>query len=252
MQERYVRKISQQYTGRLEFIYLSGLSMDELLQKVSRLPADTIALYLSVFRDAKGEKVRTVDIELKMSEYIVNFVRLYRKDANPNEYLIINERGKPISYMSIYSKVRRIGEKAKIGRIHPHTLRCTYLVRLFFNKKDLRYVQEQAGHTSKKITALYAKMANKLLQDEGTFDSVSPSAKETVVFQDEIISAECTSQKTINQKQSYDLDESDETTICEACNNQISAGNGSKIDSGQILCDDCLKELRSKYPSNNS
>lgn len=230
----------------------TGLQSSELCNlRIADLPIENNENAITV-RDANGEIVRTVDIDSKMSECLERFVRLYRKAANPNEHLIINERCKPISYMSVYSKVRRIGEKAKIGKLHPHMLRCTYLVRLFFNKKHLRYVQEQAGHSNKKITALYAKMAIDLLKDEETSDNVSSSVQETDVSHDEPIPAERSSQKTIKQKESYHLDESQKITTCEACNNPILAVNGTKIDSGQILCDDCLKELRIKYPSNNS
>ncbi len=195
-------------------------------------------------RDAKGDVVRTIVIDSKMSKCLERFVRLYRKAANPDQPLIINERGKPISYMSVYSKVKRIGEKAKIGKLHPHVLRCTYLVRLFFNNKDLRFVQEQSGHSSPKITAFYAKMASDLLQDEATSDNVSSSVKATGVSHDRPIPVEFSSQKTINKKESCYLDESQKIVTCEACNNPILAGNGTKIDSGQILCGDCLKELR--------
>jgi hypothetical protein len=230
----------------------TGLQASELCDlRIANLPIVHNKNAILV-HNTRGEIVRTVDIDSKMSECLERFVRLYRKAANPNEHLIINERGKPISYMSVYSKIRRVGEKAKIGKLHPHILRCTYLVRLLFNKKDLRYVQEQAGHANKKITALYAKLASDLLQDEAKFDSFSSYAKETDVSHVEPIPAERSSQKTINQKESYYLDESQKITTCEACNNPILAGNVTKIDSGQILCDDCLKELRSKYPSNSS
>jgi hypothetical protein len=38
----------------------------------------------------------------------------------------------------------------------------------------------------------------------------------------------------------------DVTVACEACNALIPAKLAMKIDSGQLLCSDCLKELRSK------
>lgn len=230
----------------------TGLHASELCNlRIPDLPTEHSENAIWV-RDSKGDVVRTVEIDSKMSECLNRFVRLYRKDAKPDQPLIINERGKRISYMSVYSKLRRIGEKAKIGKLHPHTLRCTYIVRLFSNNKDLRFVQEQAGHSSQKITALYAKMASDLLQDGATSDNVYSHVKATDVSQGRSTPAECASQKTINQKESYYLDESQKIVTCEACNNPILAGSGTKIDSGQIICDVCLKELRSKYPSINS
>ncbi len=197
-------------------------------------------------RNAKGEVVRAVEIITKKKECLERFVRLYRKEADPDEPLIINERGKRLTYMSLYSKVKNIGEKSKIGKLHPHMLRCTYLVRLCDSKKDLRFVQEQAGHASRKTTALYAKMIS---DREGQVDAISNTDSSTVKADSDSnrrsIPAECATQKTINHRDSCYLDDSRQSKTCEACNNPILAGNGNKIDSGQILCNVCLKELRS-------
>lgn len=40
-------------------------------------------------------------------------------------------------------------------------LRHTYLTRLYNIEKDLRFVQDQAGHASPTTTAIYAKTDNK-------------------------------------------------------------------------------------------
>ena len=64
-------------------------------------------------------------------------------------------------YRSIYAKIKRIGEQAGIGKLHPHMLRHTYLTRLYNVEKDLRFVQDQAGHASPTTTAIYAKTNNK-------------------------------------------------------------------------------------------
>ncbi len=40
-------------------------------------------------------------------------------------------------------------------------LRHTYLTRLYNTEKDLRFVQDQAGHASPTTTAIYAKTNNK-------------------------------------------------------------------------------------------
>jgi len=47
-----------------------------------------------------------------------------------------------------------------IGKLHPHMLRHTYLTRLYNVEKDLRFVQDQAGHASPTTTAIYAKTNN--------------------------------------------------------------------------------------------
>jgi hypothetical protein len=197
-------------------------------------------------RDAKGDVVRTVDITSKMSECLERFVRLYRKAAKPDQPLIINERGKRISYMSLYSKVKKIGEKAKIGKLHPNMLRCTYLVRLCYNTKDLRFVQKQAGHASRKTTTIYAKMTiGGEQQVEATSDTDYSAVKSDGDSNGRQISLKCALHKTINHRETDYIGGSQQILTCEACGKSISAGTGTKIDSGQIICGDCLKELRS-------
>jgi site-specific recombinase XerD len=197
-------------------------------------------------RDSRGDVFRTVEIDSKMSEFLERFVRLYRKSVNTNQPLIVNERGKPISYMSIYSKVKRIGEKAKIGKLHPHMLRCTYLVKLYNNKNDLRFVQEQAGHASRKTTTIYAKMAiEREQQVEAKSDTDSSTIKSDDDFNGRQVFGKCALQKTINHSETDYIDGSRQILTCEACGNSISAEDSTKIDSGQIICGDCLKELRS-------
>ena len=111
-------------------------------------------------RDGKGKVSRTVDISDKLEKRIERFVKLYRKGARAKSPLLVSERGDRIIYRSIYAKIKRIGEQAGIGKLHPHMLRHTYLTRLYNIEKDLRFVQDQAGHASPTTTAIYAKTNN--------------------------------------------------------------------------------------------
>jgi site-specific recombinase XerC len=113
------------------------------------------------FIHLKGNVSRTVDISDKLKKRLERFVKLYRKRAKANSALRVSERGDRIIYRSIYAKVKRIGEQAGIGKLHPHMLRHTYLTRLYNIEKDLRFVQDQAGHASPTTTAIYAKTNNK-------------------------------------------------------------------------------------------
>ncbi len=112
-------------------------------------------------RDGKGNVSRTVDIAEKLKKRLERFVKLYRKGARANSALLVSERGDRIIYRSIYAKIKRIGQQAGIGKLHPHMLRHTYLTRLYNVERDLRFVQDQAGHASPTTTAIYAKTNNK-------------------------------------------------------------------------------------------
>ena len=111
-------------------------------------------------RDGKGEVSRVVDISEKLQKRLERFVKLYRKGAVAEDPLLISEQGARMQYRSVYAKIKSVGQKAGVGKLHPHMLRHTYLTRLYNVEKDLRFVQDQAGHASPTITAIYAKTNN--------------------------------------------------------------------------------------------
>jgi len=108
-------------------------------------------------RTGKGKTVRVVEISDRFCKKLEGFIELYRKRAKPVDHLFIGERGNPIQYVSVYSKIKRIGKRSGIVNLHPHVLRHTYLTRLYNVEHDLRFVQDQAGHKSPVTTAIYAK-----------------------------------------------------------------------------------------------
>jgi PAS domain S-box-containing protein len=55
------REEFRKYEERLEFTYLTGLSIKELQQEVSHLPEQTIIFYLAIFQDAAGQSFAPAD-----------------------------------------------------------------------------------------------------------------------------------------------------------------------------------------------
>jgi len=108
-------------------------------------------------RDGKDKVARTVDIPESLVKRLDRFVRLYRKGAKDKAPLLANAKGKRMIYRSVYEKMKKLGKKSGIGKLHPHMLRHTYLSRLYNVEHDLRFVQDQAGHASPTTTAIYAK-----------------------------------------------------------------------------------------------
>lgn len=99
-------------------------------------------------RDGKGKVTRTIDIPESLVKRLERFIKLYRKNAKPDKPLIICTNGKQVIYRSIYEKIKNLGRKSGLGKLHPHVLRHTYLTRLYNVENDLRFVQDQAGHAS--------------------------------------------------------------------------------------------------------
>lgn len=199
-------------------------------------------------RGARGNVDRSIEMRSEMANCIARFVRLYREGAKPDEPLLISERGKRIKYMSLYSKVRRIGKKAGIGKLYPGILRRTYLIRLYDAEKDLRFVQRQAGHASRKTTTIYVRMSSESEQKAKTMKTADSTAgKSAEDFNRQAITTESTLQEVVSVGISNSLRGLQQLEICEACGKSISAENGTRIDSGQVLCPKCLKELRGSH-----
>jgi len=108
-------------------------------------------------RDTTEKITRKVDIDSETDRILNKFVKLYRMNAKLEDPLFVSESGDRLAYMSLYSKLKIIGRKAGIGKLHPEILRHTYLVRLYNFTQDLRLVQLQAGHLHSASTARYIK-----------------------------------------------------------------------------------------------
>jgi integrase len=196
----------------------AGLRPNELCAlKIEDLPLENgeDALWI---RNQTCEILRKVKIANDISELLARFVRFYRNGAGQSDYLLVSERGNPLGYMNIYSKLRKIAEKSGIEKLSPITLRHTFMVRLFNTEQDLRYVQEQTGYNSLRTVAMYVAGNNK---NNATKRSSAGSAK----------------QKRTKHKRK----DSKPMKICEACGTKIAVNSGKRIESGQFLCNECLK-----------
>lgn len=172
----------------------AGLRPQELRAlRIADTPAHHGKPQLNVAHNS-GVAGRAVSIPHELIPVFERFVRLHRAGAQPGEPLLLSERSTPFSYMSLYSKLRRIGQDAGLPALHPAMLRHTFLVRLYEKERDLRLVQEQAGHARLKSTARHVRPRR-------------PAQR------------------------------------CEACGKSLSPDIGKKIDSGQLLCPACMKEL---------
>ena len=175
-------------------------------------------------RDNTGKPTRKVDIPLNLAQSLQRFVRLYRKGAKPSDPLLMNERRNRFGYISIYSKVRRIGQESGIGRLCPGVLRNSYIIRLYEKEQDLRLVQEQAGHASPRTTAKYAQ-------------SSAHFCPETQIIHHADASVSIPNEETEKGNK--------ERVICEGCDKPTSLRKARRIESGQMLCQNCIEFFRS-------
>lgn len=140
----------------VELLLCSGLRAGEAVNlDIRDLPIAHKKDVLHV-RNGKGSVERVVEIPKRLTARIRQFCARFRKGAESGDTFLANERGGRLSYDSIYSKVRRIGQRAGIGELHPHMLRHTYAVKLYGAAHDLALVQDQLGHADPATTRIYA------------------------------------------------------------------------------------------------
>lgn len=189
-------------------------------------------------RDTTESIIRKVDIDSETDRILNKFVKLYRLNAKLEDPLFVSERGGRLPYMSLYSKLKTLGQKAGIGKLHPEILRHTYLVRLYNATQDLRLVQLQAGHAHSASTARYVKndrQKDHIMFHGGDNTPKTGNHKASPIWEEtRTTKAQASIPPTNNQM----------TEECEACGKPVAAKLATKIDSGQLLCPDCLNELR--------
>jgi site-specific recombinase XerD len=189
-------------------------------------------------RDTTENIARKVDIDSETDRILNKFVKLYRLNAKLEDPLFVSECGGRLPYMSLYSKLKILGQKAGIGKLHPEILRHTYLVRLYNATQDLRLVQLQAGHVHSASTARYVKNERQKDHIMSHGGDITPKTSNQ--------SASPIREETRTRKSQASIPPTNKQVVeeCEVCCKPVAAKLVTKIDSGQLLCPDCLNELR--------
>ncbi len=222
----------------------TGIKAGELCRlNVTDLPIDHTTNLIKL-RDARGNIARTIDAPQMLIDYIREFIATYRSPAKPDEPLIISERGGRLIYMSLYSKLKKIGRKAGIGNLHPQMLRSTYTVRLYDQVKDLRLVQKKLGHAALKTTAMYVTPRSGPAQGPGPH-SLKLSCRQTN-DDDKVMPPTSTTKKVSDPPAPASTVSAPRLTTCEACGASVPTAAATTIDSGHILCARCLSEIRAR------
>jgi integrase/recombinase XerD len=152
----------------LETLYASGMRVSELTD----LEMDRLFFEIGFIRVlGKGNKERLVpvgEIAQTAIEHYIETVRpkfIHKKNPGKSENKIfLNQRGGPLTRMSIWNIVNKYAEKADIQKnVYPHIFRHSFATHLLEGGADLRAVQEMLGHTSIITTEIYTHVDRSLL-----------------------------------------------------------------------------------------
>lgn len=93
-------------------------------------------------------------------------IRRYSKIRNSRlPWLFVTERDGPFTRQGVYYLVRCIGERAQLGRVHPHMLRHACGYALANKGHDVRTIQDYLGHRDPKHTVIYTRTAAKRFEN---------------------------------------------------------------------------------------
>lgn len=132
----------------------SGLRPSEICNlKMSDLPGFHHKLIINV-RRGKGCIHRNVEISSALGHRIDRFIKKYRKRSRPRSYLFINEKGRRLSYGSLYCRIRTTANNAGVC-MSPHMMRHSYASHFYAMYKDLETLRLLLGHKSIVTTSIY-------------------------------------------------------------------------------------------------
>ena len=122
------------------------LRRDHLNLAEARIWINRLKNGLSVEHPITGDELRAIKRYLNT-----------RDDKLP--WLILSERGQPLTRQAVNYIIRRSGERAGLGAVHPHMLRHSCGYYLANEGYDLRLIQDYLGHRDPKHTMQYTRVA---------------------------------------------------------------------------------------------
>ncbi|MCC5914064.1 MAG: site-specific tyrosine recombinase XerD [Balneolaceae bacterium] len=152
----------------LETLYASGMRVSELTD----LEMDRLFFEIGFIRViGKGNKERLVPVGEIAQQALEHYIETARKKfINPDKpgksenRLFLNQRGGPLTRMSVWNIVNKYAMKAGIEKnVYPHIFRHSFATHLLEGGADLRAVQEMLGHTSITTTEIYTHVDRSLL-----------------------------------------------------------------------------------------
>ncbi len=152
----------------LETLYASGMRVSEL----TSLEMDQLFFEIGFIRViGKGNKERLVPVGKHAEKSIEHYLESARdkflnskKPEKSKNKVFLNQRGGPLSRMSIWNIVNKYAQKTGIKKnVYPHIFRHSFATHLLEGGADLRAVQEMLGHTSIITTEIYTHVDRTLL-----------------------------------------------------------------------------------------
>jgi integrase/recombinase XerD len=149
------------YKAALSVAYGAGLRAAEVISlKVSDIDSKRMVIRVE---QGKGRKDRYV----MLSPHLLELLRAWWRAARPQGWLFPGrDRVQPMTTRQLRRACHAAAHMAEIGKpVSPHTLRHSFATHLLEQNTDIRVIQVLLGHARLDTTALYARVATKMIRE---------------------------------------------------------------------------------------
>lgn len=136
----------------IDLLYSTGMRVGELVN-LNISDIDFELRECVVF--GKGDKERKVYFDAKAKIHIQDYLSS-RKDNNPALFVTLDAPYDRLKISGVEIRMRRLGRKLNIGKIHPHKFRRTMATRAIDKGMPIEQVQKLLGHSQIDTTMQYA------------------------------------------------------------------------------------------------
>lgn len=136
----------------IDLLYSTGIRVGELVN-LNVADIDFEERECVVF--GKGDKERRVYFDARAKLHLQDYIN-HRRDSNPALFVTLDAPHERLKISGVEIRIRSLGRKLNIDRIHPHKFRRTMATRAIDKGMPIEQVQRILGHSQIDTTMQYA------------------------------------------------------------------------------------------------
>ena len=136
----------------IDLLYSTGIRVGELV-RLNRADVNMEQRECVVF--GKGDKERRVYFDAKAKIHLMEYLAT-RTDDDPALFVSLDGRHKRLQISGVEIRLRELGRRLSLDRIHPHKFRRTMATRAIDKGMPIEQVQKILGHSQIDTTMQYA------------------------------------------------------------------------------------------------
>lgn len=122
--------------------------------------------------EQKNKKVNEIPIDSSLNFALREYIRRWRSNANPDEYLFCNVCGEQMTVNSLKLTIKKYNSKRNVSKTSIHAFRHTFAKLWVLNGGDVFKLQKILGHSTLDMTRKYVNLYGSDLKRG--YDDISP------------------------------------------------------------------------------